>query len=57
MGKRAINNFTKRFGNPPRIILTFEKVGPEEDREDAMRVFSAYKRYAYKPYRTGTYSC
>jgi len=42
-GKRAINNFTKRFGNPPRIILTFEKVSPEEDREDAMRVFSAYK--------------
>ncbi len=43
MGKRAVNNFTKRFGDPPRIKLTFVKVGAEEAKEDAKKVFSAYK--------------
>ena len=43
MGKRAINNFTKRFGDPPRIKLTFVKVGPGEANEDAKRTLSAYK--------------
>ena len=43
MGKRAMNNFKKRFGDPPRITVTFVKVTPEEVREDAKRTFSAYK--------------
>ena len=43
MGKRAMNNFKKRFGDPPRITVTFVKGTPEEVREVSERTFSAYK--------------
>lgn len=40
---KRVSNFHKRFGNPPRITLTFERTTDQALlREDAQRTFEAY---------------
>jgi hypothetical protein len=45
MGKRADNNFKKRFGDPPRIVVKFEQkpLDSEERKYRSRRIADAVK--------------
>ena len=44
MGQKADWNFQKRFGNPPRIIITPVPLSPPEKRFHNEKIFEIYKQ-------------